>query len=187
MGTANAPEVESLRRGRRVRPLPIGGSSSWSTTKQRQSPRASLRGRLEDRTRLGCSVADAEMTDLSRPMHERYDQDEARLLASASDELWTSELLDATVDVAAPMNGCVCVGWLARRRTTENGRALHGCQHALSDDPASLPYDRTDDSRRLWDRRACQRPPSVRGGGACAACRRGCVRPVRGQLAQGAR
>lgn len=36
-------------------------------------------------------------------MHERYDRDERRLIASAAEELWTNDLFDATVDVTAPI------------------------------------------------------------------------------------
>ena len=36
-------------------------------------------------------------------LHERYDRDEQRLVATASDELWTDALVDLVVDVAAPI------------------------------------------------------------------------------------
>lgn len=36
-------------------------------------------------------------------MHERYDRDERRLVATAAEELWTDDLLDAITDVAAPI------------------------------------------------------------------------------------
>ena len=36
-------------------------------------------------------------------MHERYDRDERALIGRARDELWTSELFDAVVDVTAPI------------------------------------------------------------------------------------
>ena len=36
-------------------------------------------------------------------MHHRYDEDEQRLRETASEELWTSDLLDMTVDVSAPI------------------------------------------------------------------------------------
>lgn len=36
-------------------------------------------------------------------LHERYDRDEQRLVATASQELWTDALLDVIVDIAAPI------------------------------------------------------------------------------------
>jgi len=36
-------------------------------------------------------------------MHDRYDRDERRLLDSAAAEIWTSDLLDAVIDVASPI------------------------------------------------------------------------------------
>jgi len=42
------------------------------------------------------------LTDQHEQMHERYNGDETRLLATATDELWTSDLLDAITDVASP-------------------------------------------------------------------------------------
>ncbi len=40
------------------------------------------------------------MTD---SLHMRYDRDERQLVTTAAEELWTDELLDAVVDVAAPI------------------------------------------------------------------------------------
>lgn len=36
-------------------------------------------------------------------LHESYDRDERRLVATASQELWTDALVDLMVDVAAPI------------------------------------------------------------------------------------
>ncbi len=36
-------------------------------------------------------------------LHHKYDRDERRLLDAASDDLWTSDLLDRIVDVASPV------------------------------------------------------------------------------------
>lgn len=40
---------------------------------------------------------------MAESLHERYDTDERRLVQTARDELWTSEVLDAAVDIAAPI------------------------------------------------------------------------------------
>jgi hypothetical protein len=40
---------------------------------------------------------------MGESMHERYDRDERRLVETAGRELWTSELHDTVVDVAAPI------------------------------------------------------------------------------------
>jgi hypothetical protein len=40
---------------------------------------------------------------MGESMHQRYDRDERRLVEKAGQDLWTSELVDSVVDVAAPI------------------------------------------------------------------------------------
>jgi hypothetical protein len=44
-----------------------------------------------------------EAVPMSESMHARYDRDERQLVATAADDLWSDELLDAIVDVASPI------------------------------------------------------------------------------------
>lgn len=65
------------------------------------------------------------MADLE-PMHECYDANERHLTADAAEDLWTTELLDAAIDVVAPIMDATAWGDLpddAPPRTSERYQA----------------------------------------------------------------
>lgn len=96
-------------------------------------------------------------------MHERYDRDERRLVATAAQDLWTDPLLDLTVDAAAPILDRA--QWRStRERTAALVGTVYGHPRACS---GGAPYhpDRRANCPRRMGCGSVGRPSTVARGG----------------------